>query len=243
MAEKSGLREKVQFFIEEITLYWNQPRPGEYVPYKELMMLSIGWFAMYFAVQFTIGFGVGNAFSGATLGMNNNELLVMGYVCQIIGYALAPLNSWMVDNLRSKHGKYRVYIRLAVPSMILTLISLWLPYEQMRDGVSRYLMIAVLFVVGQCQGYIQGWFQTGLTNMVYVITPNSQERSKIMSVTGIIYSMAPTVLNIYVPMMVDILPINANKFTMTFYRGTYTPLVLFAPLALFAFYGTKERLE
>lgn len=242
MAEKSGLREKVQFFIEEITLYWNQPRPGEYVPYKELMMLSVGWFAMYFAVQFTIGFGVGNAFSGATLGMNNNELLVMGYVCQIIGYALAPLNSWMVDNLRSKHGKYRVYIRLAVPSMILTLISLWLPYEQMRDGVSRYLMIAVLFVVGQCQGYIQGWFQTGLTNMVYVITPNSQERSKIMSVTGIIYSMAPTVLNIYVPMMVDILPINANKFTMTFYRGTYTPLVLFAPLALFAFYGTKERL-
>ncbi|MGN0573820.1 MAG: MFS transporter [Acutalibacteraceae bacterium] len=242
MKEKKRLNEKVQFFIEEITLYWNQPRPGEYVPYKEVAMLSIGWFAMYFAVQFTIGFGVGNAFTGATLGMNNNELLVMGYVCQIIGYILAPINSWLVDNLRSKNGKYRVYIQLAVPSMILTLISLWLPYEQMRDGVSRYLMIAVLFVMGQCQGYIQGWFQTGLTNMVYVITPNSQERSKIMSVTGIIYSIAPTVMNLYLPLMVDILPINANKFTMTYYRGTYTPLALFAPLALLAFFGTKERL-
>lgn len=126
--------------------------------------------------------------------------------------------------------------------MILTLIALWFPYEQTRDAVSKYLMIAALFIIGQCQGYVQGWFQTGIANMVHVMTPNTQERAKIISITSIIYSAAPTVLNVYVPLMVDILPINANKFTMTFYRGTYTPLVLFAPLALIAFYGTKERL-
>ncbi|MBQ2759759.1 MAG: hypothetical protein IJE93_08330, partial [Clostridia bacterium] len=52
-------------------------------------------------------------FTGATLGMNNNELLIMGYVCQFIGYAQAPFNAWLTDNLNSKHGKYRVYIRNA----------------------------------------------------------------------------------------------------------------------------------
>lgn len=242
MESKNSVISKIQALIEEITLYWNHPRPGEYVSYKEITMLSIGWLAQYFAIQFSIGFGVGDAFTGATLGMNNSELLVMSYVTQIIGYLQAPVNAWLTDNLRSKHGKYRVYIRLAVPLMFLNLIALWFPYEQLRDGVSRYAMIAALFIIGQVQGYIRSWLSTGITNMVHVMTPNSQERAKIMSVTAIIYSIAPTILNVYMPLMVDVLPINANKFTMTYYRGAHTPLALFAPLALAAFYGTQERL-
>ena len=242
MENKTGLISKARSLIEEIALYWNTPRPGEYVTYREIVMLSIGWLALYFVYQFSIGFGVGNEFTGATLGMNNTELLVMGYVGQFIGYAQAPVNAWITDNLRSKHGKYRVYIRLAIPLMVLNLIALWFPYEQLRDGVSRYAMIAALFVIGQIQGYVRGWINTGVTSMVHVMTPNSNERAKIMSITAVIYSFAPTLLNVYMPLMVDILPINANKYTMTYYRGAHTPLALFAPLILVSFYGTKERL-
>ncbi len=242
METKTGIIQKAKGIIEEITLYWNNPRPGEYVTYKEITMLSIGWLAQYFVVQFTIGFGVGNEFTGATLGMNNKELLIMGYVCQIIGYVQAPVNAWLTDNLRSKHGKYRVYIKLALPLMVLNLIALWFPYEQLRDGVSRYAMIAALFVIGQVQGYVRSWLNTGVTHMVHVMTPNSNERAKIMSITAVIYSFAPTLLNIYMPLMVDVLPINANKFDLTYYRGAHTPLALFAPLVLVAFYGTQERL-
>lgn len=242
METKTGLVSKARALIEEIILYWNNPRPGEYVCYREIAMLSIGWLAQYFVVQFSIGFGVGNEFTGATLGMNNKELLIMGYVCQIIGYVQAPVNAWLTDNLRSKHGKYRVYIKLALPLMVLNLIALWFPYEQLRDGVSRYAMIAALFFIGQVQGYIRSWLNTGVTHMVHVMTPNSNERAKIMSITAVIYSFAPTILNVYMPLMVDILPINANKYTMTYYRGAHTPLALFAPLILAAFYGTHERL-
>lgn len=118
MQSNNGIISKARSLIEEITLYWNHPRPGEYVTYKEIVMLSIGWLAQYFVVQFSIGFSVGTAFAGATLGMNNNELLIMNYVTQIIGYLQAPVNAWLTDNLRSKHGKYRVYIRLAIDSGI-----------------------------------------------------------------------------------------------------------------------------
>lgn len=232
-------------YVEEIRMYWNQPRPGEYVPYKEVIMLSVGWMALYMSINWTIGFGVGNQFTGMTLGMNNNQLLVMGYACQAIGYALTPLNAWIVDNLRSKDGKYRVYIKLAIPSMILTLISLWLPYEQVRDAhqpYTQYVMIAMLFIVGQVQGYIQNWFITGVTNMVHVITPNTQERTKIMSITSIIYSAGYTINNIYYPIMVDILCDNGDKYNMTYFRGTYTPVALLAPIVLLAYFGTKERL-
>lgn len=237
-----GLIDKVREIIHEVILYWNTPRPGEYVCYREIAMLSLGWLAQYFVVQFGIGFGVGDAFTGQTLGMQHSESLVVGYICQIIGYMQAPVNAWLTDNLRSKHGKYRVYIKLAIPLMILNIVCLWFPYEQLRDGVSRYAMIAVLFVFAQVQGYVKSWLITGVTNLVHVMTPNTQERARIMSITSIIYSNAPTILNVYMPLMVDILPIKENKFTMTYYRGTYTPLAIFAPLILAAFYGTKERI-
>ncbi len=242
MESKSGIVSKARALIEEITLYWNHPRPGEYVTYREITMLSIGWIAFYFTFQFCVGFGVGNELTGATLGMNNTELLIMGYICQFVGYIQAPINAWITDNLRSKDGKYRVYMKLAVPVMILGLILLWFPYEQVRDGISRYAMIAALFVISQMHGYLRGWLEAGITQMVHVITPNTQERAKIMSITAVIYSIAPTILNMYMPLMVDILPINSNKYTMTYFRGTYSPLLLFAPIIMVAYFGTRERL-
>ncbi len=230
--------------LKDVRIYWKQPRPGEYVPYREVIFLSVGWMALMMSISWGIGFGVGNAFTGMTLGMNNNELLVMGYVCTGIGYLLTPLNAWIIDNLRAKDGKYRVYIKLAVPAMLLNVISLWLPYEQVRDGsrFGRYIMIAMLFIVGQVQGYVQGWVNTGVTNMVHVITPNTQERTKIMAITSIIYSMGYTVNNLYYPFMVDMLCDNGDMYNMRYYRGAYTPMLLLMPVVLLAYFGTRERL-
>ncbi len=133
---------KVKYGLEELRLYWSTPKPGEYVPYKEIVMLSVGWMALFMSINWGIGFGVGNEFTGMTLGMNNDQLLFMSYVCQIVGYIMTPINAWLIDNLRSKDGKYRVYIKLALPALILTLISLWLPYEQIRDANKAVLLTA-----------------------------------------------------------------------------------------------------
>ena len=120
---------KVKDTALDIKMYWRQPKPGEYVPYREVFMLSVGWMALLMSIQWTIGFGVGNQFTGMTLKMNNNELLVMSYVCTAIGYLTTPLNAYIIDNLRSRVGKYRVFVRLDVPSGILSLFALFFPYE------------------------------------------------------------------------------------------------------------------
>ncbi|MCR5781149.1 MAG: MFS transporter, partial [Clostridia bacterium] len=98
------------------------------------------------------------------------------------------------------------------------------------------------FVIGQIQGYVQGWVRTGVTNMVHVITPNTQERTKIMTVTSIIYSLGYSVNNLYYPFMVDILCDNGNMYNMRYYRGAYTPMLLLMPVVLLAYFGTRERL-
>ncbi len=236
---------KVVNGAEEVKMYWNTPRPGEYVPYKEIVMLSLGWMALLMGVSWGINFGVGNEFTGMTLGMNNNQLLIMGYVCQAMGYIMTPINAWLIDNLRSKDGKYRVYIKLALPALILTLLSLWLPYEEVRDmnkPTTQYIMIAMLFLVGQVQGQVQGWVRTGIENMVHVITPNTQERTKIMAITSIIYSMGYSINNVYYPLMVDVLTDNGEKYNMHYYRGAYTPVAFFILFAFLAYFGTQERL-
>jgi len=235
---------KAKDFLLEVKMYWNQPRPGEYVPYREIFMLSIGWMALLMSIQWTIGFGVGNQFTGMTLKMNNTELLIMSYICTAIGYVTTPLNAWITDNLRSADGKYRVYMKLAIPSMILTLTSLWLPYEQVRDSgrFGRYFMIGMLFIMCQIQGYVQGWVNTGVTNMVHVMTPNTQERTKIMAITSIIYSMGYTINNLYYPFMVDVLCDNGDKYNMRYYRGTYTPVAFLMIIVFVSYFGTRERL-
>lgn len=231
---------KVKTQVEEVKLYWKQPKPGEYVPYREILMLSIGWIAAILASHWSIQFGVGNEFTGMTLGMNNNQLLVMGYVAQLMGYILEPLNAYIIDNLRSVHGKYRVYLKLAVPAMCATIISLWFPFKQAGD-VSPYLMIFLLFLVGQIQGYIQGWVNTGMWNIVHVLTPNTQERTKIMAISSILYSLGYTIQGMYFPIMVD-LAAGGDKYSLTYFRSAYTPLALVMPLVLITYYGTKERL-
>ncbi len=65
MQKAENIFSKAKAMLEEIVLYWKNPRPGEYVPYKEIVMLSVGWLAQYFVVQFSIGFSVGTAFAGA----------------------------------------------------------------------------------------------------------------------------------------------------------------------------------
>ncbi|MBR6005761.1 MAG: MFS transporter, partial [Clostridia bacterium] len=95
---------------------------------------------------------------------------------------------------------------------------------------------------GQIQGYVQGWVNTGVTNMVHVMTPNTQERTRIMAITSIIYSMGYTINNVYVPLMVDVLCKNGDKYNMRYFRGTYTPVALLMPVVLLAYFGTRERL-
>ena len=116
--------EKIKDFVREIVAYWRKPATGDSVAYREYLMLSVGWLGMRLATVFGIGFAVNNPFTAMTLHMTHRDLLIFGYICTAIGYALAPLNAYIIDNLRSRAGKYRVFVKLAIPSGIVSLFAL-----------------------------------------------------------------------------------------------------------------------
>lgn len=117
--------------VRDVRAYWTHPAPGDHVAYKEYLMLSVGWLGMRLATSFGFGFGINDAFTATTLHMTHRDLILLGYICTAIGYVTAPLNAWIIDRLRSRDGKYRVYIRLAVPAAALSMLALFLPYEKM----------------------------------------------------------------------------------------------------------------
>lgn len=232
------LVEKAKDIFNDVAAYWRVPASGNQVAYREYMMLSLGWLGMRLATVFGIGFGVGNGFTGMTLHMTNRDLLIMGYICTAINYALAPFNAWLIDNLGSRDGKYRVFIKLAVPSGILSLFALFWPYEKMGYAP----MVAALFIIGQIQGYVQGWFATGVSNLVYVISPDSRERVKIMTVSSLVHNFAPSITGFLIPLLSDVVA-DGDLYNIRTYRMIYPFfIVIGVALSMTAYYGVSERI-
>lgn len=232
------MAEKIKSLARDLAAYWRVPAPGESVAYKEYLMLSLGWLGMRLATSFGIGFGVNDPFTAMTLHMTHRDLLIFGYICTAIGYALAPLNAYIIDNLRSRSGKYRVYVKLAPVAGALSLGALFFPYEKLG-----YLpMVLSLFFIGQIQGYVQGWYSTGVSNLVYVISPNSQERVKIMTVSSLVHNFAPSLTGLLIPLLSDKLA-GGDLYNIRTYRMVYPAfIVVGAAMSMAAYFGVKERI-
>ncbi len=230
--------ENVKGRILDIFAYWRVPASGDSVAYREYLMLSVGWLGMRLATVFGIAFAVNNPFTAMTLHMTHKDLLIFGYICTAIGYALAPLNAYIIDNLRSRDGKYRVFVKLAVPSGILSLFALFFPYEKMG-----YIpMVISLFLIGQIQGYVQGWYSTGVSNLVFVISPNSQERVRIMTVSSLVHNFAPSLTGLLIPVLSDVFA-NGDLYNIKTYRMIYPVfIVIGVAMSLTAYYGVQERI-
>lgn len=230
--------EKLKGFINEMIAYWRVPATGDSVAYREYLMLSVGWFGMRLATVFGITFAVNNPFTAMTLHMTHRDLLIFGYICTAIGYVLAPLNAYIIDNLRSRSGKYRVFVKLAVPSGILSMFALFFPYEKMG-----YIpMVISLFIIGQIQGYVQNWYMTGVSNLVYVISPNSRERVKIMTVSSLLHNLAPSLTGLLIPVLSDIFA-GGDLYNIKTYRMIYPFFIVSGVImSMTAYYGVSERL-
>lgn len=230
--------EKIKGYINEVIAYWRVPAAGDSVAYKEYLMLSVGWLGMRLATVFGITFAVNNPFTAMTLHMTHRDLLIFGYICTAIGYALAPLNAYIIDNLHSRDGKYRVFVKLAVPSGILSLFALFFPYEKM----GYVPMVISLFLIGQIQGYVQNWYSTGVSNLVFVISPNSQERVRIMTVSSLIHNFAPTLTGLLIPVLSDVLA-DGDLYNIKTYRMIYPVIIVIGVImSMAAYYGVSERI-
>lgn len=236
---KSNLKEKVGTIWNNVVLHWKTPALGKYVPYKEIIAYGIGGmgvqFVMFFCSQIALSatsFLVGN-----TIGIKPMHLQYMAVASTIIGFGITIGRSYIIDSARFKSGKFRPWLAITgIPSAAIAVIFVWLPY----DTMSYLQKVAAVFICYNLLQCFYPFFQQAYTDLANVISPNSHERTDIVSVSSIIYSMAPSLTGLFVPMLSTL---TGGLNSITTYRIIH-PIVAIVGLLLsyIAYAGTRERI-
>lgn len=233
------LIEKAKDGVSKLRTYWTTPPLGKYVAYRESIAYGIGGMGVQFVIIFAslIALSATSFLVGNTIGIKPMHLQYMAVASTLIGFVITIVRSYIIDNSRLKMGKFRPWLAImGIPTVILSIVFVWLPYETM-SYMQKAAAVFICYNLLQC---FYPFYQNAHTDLANVISPNSHERTDIVSVSSIIYSMAPTLTGLFIPMF--------SKFTgglnniMT-YRIIY-PIVSIVGMVLtyVAVFGTKERI-
>lgn len=236
---KSNLKEKVSTIWNNVVLHWKTPALGKYVPIKEIIAYGIGGMGVQFVIFFCsqIALSATSFLVGNTIGIKPIHLQYMAVASTIIGFGITIGRSYIIDSARFKSGKFRPWLAITgIPSTAIAVIFVWLPY----DTMSYLQKVAAVFICYNLLQCFYPFFQQAYTDLANVISPNSHERTDIVSVSSIIYSMAPSLTGLFVPMLSTL---TGGLNSITTYRIIH-PIVAIVGLLLsyIAYAGTRERI-
>ena len=196
----SQLKNKISGFVSTAKEYWNVPPKGNYVSYKEVAYLSgAGIGANWLTVlASTIGLNASNFLVGASIGLKPMDLQIMLIVANLVGIPIGIFRSWYYDNHHLKGGKFLPFIRrTAVPIFLISLIFVWLPYENW-EYVTKAVVVEVMYLL---LNIFLSFYMESYNYFQQIISPDSQERATVMSISQVVYSFAPTISNLFIPMI------------------------------------------
>lgn len=236
---KSNLKEKVSTTWNNVVLHWKTPALGKYVSYKEIIAYGVGGMGVQFVMFFCslIALSATSFLVGNTIGIKPMHLQYMAVASTIIGFGITIGRSYIIDSARFKSGKFRPWLAITgIPTVIIAVVFVWLPYETM-SYMQKVIAVFLCYNLLQC---FYPFFLQAYTDLANVISPNSHERTDIVSVSSIIYSMAPSLTGLFVPMLSTL---TGGLNSITTYRIIH-PLVAVVGLLLsyVAYAGTRERI-
>lgn len=236
---KSNLKEKVSTTWNNVVLHWKTPALGKYVSYKEIIAYGVGGMGVQFVMFFCslIALSATSFLVGNTIGIKPMHLQYMAVASTIIGFGITIGRSYIIDSARFKSGKFRPWLAITgIPTVLLAVVFVWLPYETM-SYMQKVIAVFLCYNLLQC---FYPFFQQAYTDLANVISPNSHERTDIVSVSSIIYSMAPSLTGLFVPMLSTL---TGGLNSITTYRIIH-PIVAIVGLLLsyIAYAGTRERI-
>lgn len=223
---------------KDITSHWKHPAQGNFVSYKELINLALGGMGnqLTMLLVWQMGLSAGNTLLGSTIGIRPIHLQYMLTAQTILNVLFFFIRAHIVDNTRTKWGRFRPYIAFAgIPLAVLSVIFVFLPFQTMSYN-EKFICV---FVFAITISMIQPLFTDTYSELQTVITPNSEERAKVLSINSIIYSFAPTLTGLFIPILSNLTGGYTNINT---YRYVLAPVSLIGlALNFFTAFGCKER--
>lgn len=235
----NGIVSKARSLIFSVKEYWHEPAKGNYIPNKEIASLSGAGFGVHWLTLLasTIGLDASNFLVGASIGLKPVDLSVMLIVANLVGIPIGIFRSWYYDNHKLDGGKFLPFIKkTGLPIVLISTIFVWLPYENM-DYLTKAIVVWFMYML---LNIFLCFFSESYTYFQQIITPNAQERANVMSISQVVYSLAPTITGFAVPTIAGLTWGLNNIWTYRIIYPIFTVIGLI--IATIFFRKVKERL-
>ena len=254
MAEQTGLKAKATGLIDNIKYYWTEPPKGKYMSFKEVAAYSVGGIGAYFLISMGAALVVSttNMIVGGAIGVAPMDMYVLYLISTLANIPLTAVRANMVDNTRGKGGKYRPYlISMGIPTAVISLAYVWFPYDSMYSLFSGKIMgyeggyiakCVMVLIFNLLLQFFFNFFQDAYTNLIHVLSPNTQERTDVLAIKSVVYSLAPSIINIVLPLVAQFAT-NNDLYDIRVYRISYPVFaVLGMVLTIMVYANTQEKI-
>lgn len=242
MTDEKNLVTRAKNIFSNISLFWNKPPHGNYMTFKEIVSLSIGGIGVKFIITCTLAMilSTSNFLIGNVIGIDQKTIYILYVISVISSFPLTALRASIIDNTRSKKGKYRPYlVSMGIPTLVISLIFIWAPYEVMN----HFQKCVVVLICNIGFQFFYNFYSDIYTNYVVVLSPNTQERASVSSIKAVTDSFAPSIINIIIPLGAKLITGQDTLDKLIVYRYLYTPLLLLGfVISLIAYVNTSEKI-
>ncbi len=255
-----SLSQTVKSKISDFRLYWKIPMPGRYMTFKEIASYAGGGIGAYFLIYMgnQLMLSTNNMVIGDAIGIAPTHMYILYIIATIASIPLTAIRANMIDNTRNKAGKYRPYlISMGIPTALIALAYVWFPYENLntwfpqvayQDELGNPVLMGyvvkciVVLLMNFLLQFFFSFFNDSYTNLIHVLSPNTQERTDVLSIKSVVYSLAPSIANIVLPIVAQAFA-NDDMYDIKVYRIGYPvfAVVGFA-LSCIVYANTQEKI-
>ena len=225
--------------LGHVKTYWNKPPIGQHISYKEIGFLSGAGFGAHWSTLLAsaIGLDAANMIVGTAIGFKPTDLQYMLIIANLIGMPLGIFRAWYYDNHRMKGGKFLPFIqRTVVPIFLISVAMVWIPYERI-DYTARMIVVELMYIL---LNIFLCFYMESYTYFQQIISPDSNERAKVLSISQVFYSFAPTLTNLFIPILASL---TGGLTSIRTYRIIYPIFGVIGVVLSLVFFGkVKERL-
>lgn len=245
---------KVKNLLSDFRTYWNIPMPGRYMTFKEIAAYAGGGIGAYFIITMGQALAVGstNMIVGDAIGVSPTHAYILYIIATLANIPLTAIRATMVDNTRNKAGKYRPYlVSMGIPTALIAVGYVWFPYDALYNIFPMQIFgqeggyvakCAVVLIFNLLLQFFYNFFYDAYTNLIHVLSPNTQERTDVLAIKSVVYSLAPSIVNMVLPIVAQFAA-NDDLYDIRVYRYTYPIFaILGVGLTILVFGYTKEKI-
>ena len=251
---KMSLTQKAKGIVSDVKTYWRVPKVGRYMTFKEIAAYAGGGIGAYFIITLgsTLLVGTQNMIIGGAIGVSPTDMYILYLISTLANIPLTGIRANIIDNTRGKGGKYRPYIlSMGIPTALIAIAYVWFPYKEMYSlfpymlfgkEAGYVIKCAMVLIFSLLLQFFYNFFNDAYTNLIHVLSPNTQERTDVLAVKSVVYSLAPSIINIILPLVAQWVA-NDDYYDIRVYRYTYPVFaILGIALTIIVYAHTEEKI-